>query len=397
MTKRLYKYGTALALLLSLCATAQPPVEARLDSVPRDGFYRVVLTPVLSRFARTDLADVRIRDSRNEPVPYRLERSLGHSTFSWLQYPIAALRQEAGRTSITFQVPEPKSSGFMLNVRNSAARRGAQLTGSNDGRTWYSLRDSFLVEPAPDASGIAALQLTYPVNSYRYIRLDLNNGKDAPLEPLYAGRPMGEPRPENWNGGQRLSFEQSGDSGTTRILLHNPDRWPLEKLGFAISRPRFFARNCSIRDARDGHVLASGVLTSNQRELLLEPTRASLLEIIIENGDNPRLQVDSILGSQRRYLLAAYLERGQQYRISAGDSNAAAPRYDLSGFSNAAIDTAREISIGAVRLLPAARATGKNDQRTWIWIALCIGILVLGAASFSLLRDVKRGTAGGAD
>ncbi|RYY89631.1 MAG: hypothetical protein EOO15_05655 [Chitinophagaceae bacterium] len=389
---RQYKYGLAFVLAVgSLAATAQPRVEAMLDTVPRDGFYRVALAPGLMRYTRTDFGDIRIRDEKGEPVPFEVRRRLGKSTYSFLTVPIARIEDTGTRTLVTFQIPGARSSGFQVFFTNTSAQRRAVLTGSNDRASWYSLTDSFVIAPksVPEGgSGTATLTLHYPANTYRYVRLEINNGATAPLNIEQAGVFMGEPEPELWNAKRRLPFSDSTVGGTTIVQIANPRHEFLEQVFINVTRPRLFRRNVVLRDPSTGRELAIGMLDNKQTRLIFPATRATALELFIENGDNPRLQIDSIEGNQRLYDIIAFLEKGHRFTLGAGDSTATMPAFDLAGFTDSARNFAQPVSYGPIRVSAATKP--EKDHRSWIWIALVIGIGMLGWFSYSLLRDMQR-------
>ncbi|RYY41734.1 MAG: DUF3999 family protein [Chitinophagaceae bacterium] len=386
----LYKYGLLVCAIACFNTASAQRVEATLDSVQADGFYRITVTPALSIHSRTDLADLRIRDERGQAVPYRLSRSVALSTFSCLQVPIVLVAQEGPRSAILFELAQP-STGFQVFFSNTSAQRRASLSGSNDRAHWYSINDSFSLAPASTREGIAAAQLEYPRSTYRYIKLELYNGTSAPLQPLRAGIFMGEPHPQIWMEPANLTFSDSTIAGKSFMVIHNPRGLLLEKILMKVARPKFFTRNVSVLDAQ-GNYWASGVLTNGQQELEIPATHAKQLKLLIENGESPRLEAVSVRGSQRKYELITYLERGRRYMLAAGDSNAAAPSYDLSGFSDSATARAQPLGLGEPVVIKDAPQRG--DGRHWVWIALVAGAIVLGWVAFSLLRDVQRGKPG---
>lgn len=382
----LYKYGLLVSGILMSAAASAQKVQARIDSVPSDGFYRILVSPELARHTRTDLGDIRIRDEQEQPVPYRLERRLGYSTYSWLELPIVAVEQDSAHTRIVFAMKQPSSSGFELFFANTTAQRRAALSGSNDRRQWYSLDDSLLLAPVRRDAGTAHAHIAYPPSKYRYIRLELYNGKSAPLEPLNAGIFMGEPRPQVWNMPDSLSFADSSSGGRSFIRINNEAGNLMERLLLEVQRPKFFSRNVTLLDEQ-GRLWTTGVVTNQQRELEFPPTRARTMTLIVENSENPRLELVRISAQQRAYELIAYLEAGRHYRISAGDSSATAPAYDLSGFSDSATGRAQPVGFGNLEQLVEQK---QSDQRPWIWIALIAGAGMLAWFAFSLLRDVQR-------
>ncbi|RYD95003.1 MAG: DUF3999 family protein [Sphingobacteriales bacterium] len=390
----LYKYVWAAAFaLLSLATAAQPRVEAKLDTVPRDGFYRVWLQPDLARYAQHRFADLRLRNAKGEPVPYRIDTAReGYSTFGYPTYfPLLSVQHDSDRSTLIFEVPTARSSGFALELNNSEAQRRVSISGSNDRNQWYSLRENFLLAPLVATESVLGRQnISYPLSDYRYVRLVLFNGREAPLEPKMAYTYATFVTPPKWLSMGRLPARVFDSSGSTYVRIGNPGRVRLERLRLDVSRPRFFARNVTVTEGSKGRLLASMAVTESQRELQLEVTKAPELLLRIERGDNPSLQVDSITGEQRAYTMLTYLEKGRTYTLSAGDSKVIAPVYDLSGFRSPATDSAATIGYGPLRILPEPAAQKERDNRIWIWIALGVGILVLGWFSYSLLRDVQR-------
>lgn len=382
----LYKYGTLLLLLFSLAASAQPRVEARLNPVARDSFYKVELGSDLTRYTRPDFGDLRLWDERGAPVPYRVVTNTGISTFSFLVIPIARVEEDSTSTSTTFRIPAIPSSGFEVNFANTKTQRRATLTGSNDGIHWYSFTDSFLLTPKPEGTGIASASLSYPASNFRYIRLQVHNGRAAPLHLLQAGILMGNPYPEDWLTGMRLPFREEVRGHQSIFRIDNARHALLERLDFSISHPKQFTRNVTLRDDQ-GRELAFGVLMNFQSGFTFPATQAASLQLVVENGDNPRLQVDSIVATQRSHLLLAYLEKGHTYRLEAGDSTARRPNYDLSGLTDSARWTAATLTYGPLRKLAVKQSAKSSDNRLWLWLALVAGVAVLIAVSVSLLRE----------
>jgi hypothetical protein len=380
-------------LLLPFLAAAQPRVKATLSPVGADSFYRVFISPELSSWARADLSDLQLKDGAGAPVPYLLDTLTGFSSFSLINYPLLSVRQDSARTSIELSVPEDGTDHFLVQFAATAARRPAALSGSNDRDHWYSIRDDISLLPETrGTTGTATQELTFPFSRYRYLRLDILNGKAAPLLPVLAGRIAGGTAPAAWNARQRYNFSRIDSPGHSFIRIYNPKAVLLERLTIAISRPTYFARNVTVSALRNNRwePVTGQVLATGQTELMLPAIKDELLELSIENGDNPPLQIDSVAGTQRRYYLVAHLEKGQRYQLFAGDASAHAAQYDLAAFRDRIPSAPPELSY-SIEVLPAPAATAKQGSgKAWIWVALLAGIAVLGWLTWSLLRDMKK-------
>jgi hypothetical protein len=382
-----------LLLLLPFFATAQPRVKATLPPVPADSFYRLFISPELSSWTRADLSDLQLKDGAGQPVPYLLDTLTSVSSFSLINYPLLSVRQDSARTTIELSVPESGTDHFLIQFAATAARRPATLSGSHDRQRWYSIRDDIPLMPEPRGnSGLATQEITFPYSRYPYLRLAIANAREAPLLPVLAGRISGGTAPAAWNARQRYNFSQIDSPGHSYLRIYNPKGILLERLTVGIRKPAYFSRNVTVSALRNNHwvPVAGQVLATGQTELLLPSIKDELIELAIENGDNPPLQVDSVAGTQRRYYLVAHLEKGQTYVLYAGDATAHAPQYDLAAFRDRIPSAAPELSY-TLEQLPHPDAAGKKgSNRIWIWVALILGIGLLAWLTLGLLKDVKR-------
>ncbi|WP_165871384.1 DUF3999 family protein [Flaviaesturariibacter flavus] len=382
-----------LLALLPLWALAQPRVRAVLDPVGADGFYRIFVSPELSSWARADRSDLQLRDSAGTPVPYLPDTLTSFSSFSFINYPLLLVRNDSARTAIELSVPENGTESFFMQFAATAAQRPAALSGSNDRQRWYSIEDYIGLKPeVRDQRGVAVQDFRFPFSRYRYLRLEITNGKTAPLLPVVAGRISGGTAPAAWDVRQRYNFSQADSPGRSLVRIYNPKGMLVERLTIAVRKPLYFARNVTVSALRANRwePIATQVLATGQTELLLPPVKDELLELSVENGANPPLQVDSIDGAQRRYYVVAHLEKGQSYYLYAGDPEARPVNYDLAAFRDRIPVSPPELGYRIERLAQPGAGAGKKSSRIWIWIALTAGIGLLAWLAMSLLRDLKR-------
>ncbi|RYZ22500.1 MAG: DUF3999 family protein [Chitinophagaceae bacterium] len=381
-----------LVLSLPLWAAAQPRVRALLAPVEADGFYRIFVSPELSSWARADRSDLQLRDSAGAPVPYLPDTLTSFSSFSFINYPLLAVHHDSLRTGVELSVPEAGTESFFMQFAATAAQRPAALSGSNDRRTWYSIEDYIELKPeVRDQRGVAVQHFHFPYSRYRYLRLEIFNGKTAPLLPVVAGRISGGTAPAAWDVRQRYNFSQADSPGRSLVRVYNPRGVLVERLSIRVRKPLYFARNVTVSALRANRwePIATQVLATGQTELLLPPVKDELLELSIENGANPPLQIDSIDGAQRRYFLVAHLEKGQSYYLYAGDPTAEPADYDLAAFRDRIPSSPPELGY-RIEQLAQPEAPGGKSSRIWIWIALAAGIGLLVWLTLSLLRELKK-------
>ena len=138
--------------------------------------------------ARDDLADLRIRDEHGREVAYFVREATSVSRGRDFEpYPIELIRRTF-QTDIRIQTDGERISSFTVRVKHADTNKKAILKGSNDGESWYAVRDRFrFSEQAEVHETEALLTVSFPVSDYRYYLLSINDSLSAPLNILSVG------------------------------------------------------------------------------------------------------------------------------------------------------------------------------------------------------------------
>ncbi len=89
-----------IALLVSCCATAQQfQYTAMLDTVGKDGFYSIPVSPELSSYIKTDLSDIRIADEKNQWIPHIINWSLKNIDVDNVYYELPVIKKKNTKNS----------------------------------------------------------------------------------------------------------------------------------------------------------------------------------------------------------------------------------------------------------------------------------------------------------
>ncbi|GAA4317312.1 hypothetical protein [Flaviaesturariibacter amylovorans] len=389
----LYKGLLALALGAGSVATAQPRVQARLEAVPRSGWYRLALTTAFTAHCRPDLSDLRLRDDRGNTVAYLLDSAAAVSGYSYVRCPLLAMRTDSVHSFIELEVPPPGTGTLLVQFANTSARRTAHLSGSHDRRQWYSIAEHLELSPTAVSEAITQQSFTFPFSRYPYLRLQVRNNGMDPMEILEAGYSTGRAAPAPMEPLGALSLRRHDSAGHTRLHLRNGNGNLLERIRITVEGAPYFLRNSTLYAVRGGRevYVTNFLLSPGQTELLFATLNDTTLVLVIENGDNPPLRISGADAFQRSRSLRAWLEGGMQYTLQAGDPEARAPRYDLSAFRDTLPQAVATLAYGAPEPLGQVASPKAADQGIrWIWVAVVAGAAVLLLLTAGLLRDMKK-------
>src|SRR3569623_277910 len=149
-----------LFLLLSalLCGNlhAQFKNKAALQPVVKTGFYAINITPELSSYLKADFSDLRVLDDKDKQVPYIIRSITPPVNINSNGYqPLTIVKNELGDSGKTVLVIENQgkqnTGNLVLLIRNASVSRTANLSGSDDGKKWYSVVENISLQKTYDA------------------------------------------------------------------------------------------------------------------------------------------------------------------------------------------------------------------------------------------------------
>ncbi|CAA9211288.1 MAG: hypothetical protein AVDCRST_MAG95-130 [uncultured Adhaeribacter sp.] len=383
--------------------------RATIAPVREAAFYKILLPPGITAHLNRDLADLRLYDAQNHEVPYlpQHEEAVQVKKLFKPYQVVSNVRQQNRGTSLVLRNPaRNKINNISLLLKNTNVQKMAALSGSNDGQNWYGIEDQYWLHSLYSQSATAEVKmLDFPLSDYEYYKLDINDSASAPLNILSAGyydtyRENGKYTPV-----PQLKFTQT-DSTDHKTYLKFTASGPvlLDKLDLTITAPGLYRRPATLCERRTyrkrrrqytrWEPIAQYVLKSDSENSLPVPAlRSQEFYLIIENGDNGPLRIETATGyGLNRYLVAA-LEPGNAYELRFGNEQATAPTYDLAYFKN-------KIPAGSAVLVPQnitiAAKTAKPNRATWftnkniIWAAILGVIALLGYMSYRMLNETAK-------
>jgi hypothetical protein len=348
------KFGFAGLLIAAfLCAESfgeMTPNEWRFSQaidVPATGLVRVNVPPETLNAARPDLADVRIADSAGRELPYLIDRPMPRRE--------SVLRSQELRTAL-----EPTATRITLTTGTRSVLKGVtfetppgvefikavSVEGSHDGATWLQLATDKPIFRM--AGGATNPSVSFSDGVWEFLRLTIDDSRtaavpftgvllqvaetNAPAEPFSLTI---KTRDES-SGVTRLSVDLGAMNLTVGSLgIETTD--PLFLRPVTIAVPELADDNISEQTLCVGSVYRvdfNGKVESQVEIPIDSQIHGRELILLIGNGDSPPLVINAVHGSRRVTNLLFFAREAGRYQLLSGNSQCAAPRYDLSELDN---------------------------------------------------------------
>lgn len=416
------KRNSKLLLAAFCCVTALkiyaqlPGYTAVLDSVKTPGFYQLHITPELSACLKTDLADLRIKDDRGNEVPY-ITRSLlplfNQTVFNEFKI-LSNERNDSGNSVLVIENgglplkignhPANTINEIVLFIKNTSASRYASLSGSNNSKEWYSINDRFLLSRTYQGSrDYFVSEIQFEAADYKYFKLVIDNENSDPLNIIKAGSyaDIALQRLPSFliNPAAKISQKDSTDK-FSYITVEQPLPFQTDKIAIAAGGTRFFKRNVllylpendSSQKPMSPAAASFTISSAGLNEFAVKKFRSKFFYLVIENADNPPLQISAVTCMQEPFCAVAYFENNRAYHIEMGNDTAIAPVYDLASFKDSIAAAVPLIKAGPVQKTTGAAATVRNNtgNNRWLWPSIAVALLVLALLTFKLLAEMKK-------
>lgn len=381
--------------------------QAVLPKVETDGFYQIHLQPSLIAKSSKSFADIRILNHKKRFSPYIFgNRLVLNNQTSFIVFPKLKSLNEAD--TITSFIAENKArltiNQLVLALRNIAVIRTVNLSGSDDLKKWYAIKENILLQEAASGdqnNGTYQQQLNFPSSTYRYLKVEINNGKKESVAILQAGIYKQQTVKPNYVKLDDPVITQKDSGSVSRITIKFNDNYQINKLHLTLGGQKYYKRNIRLYDV--GKHSKTSVIDTVISSLLVPElylsVKTNMIELLITNGDNPPLVINNVTAYQLDQSLISYLEKDQEYHILFGDDQAAAPDYDLKFFADSLQQDLKQITPAAISPNPLYQPVITKKQQpvkndflpAWvIWLAIAAAAAVLIFLTFRMTQEVKK-------
>ena len=408
-----------LLIALTIClmageGLAQTPTfvaEATLPAVTKDGFYEVEIVPALAVYLNESFGNIRLYDAQHHEVPYLLrEESARYYAGQFTPYEILEKKQEEGCcTSLILHNPKQSElNSIQLIIRNAEVTKEATLLGSDDRKQWFALKQHFSLSPAANANGTSEVKIVdFPLSNYRYYSLRIADSTSAPLNILNAGYTE-DSRVEEAKFTEvpvrKITTGQKTGEKNTYVTIRFDTARLVDKLELKMKGAPYFLRHAVLYEPQQRVSKKGETSTYYNRveEMEVNSHHPTTLEfpalkvkeflIVIDNQDNPPLEVAEAKPYQRRRYLTAYLKSGTTHTVDVGQESLSTPAYDLAFFKDSIPDQPQVVHAGVITVFEQKQAETSPTfftTKAFIWVAVIGVIAVLGFMSVKLLKETN--------
>jgi hypothetical protein len=399
------RFHKIIAVIIGACLCMQVRAQqafqykAGMDTVPQDGFYQVNLVPSIIASMQPAMADIRILDNTGKQVPYILKSDLPafrENKFTGL--PIISNKMEADKQVhvVIENTGKRLLNELVLVIKNTDANRMATLSGSDDNKNWYIIKENIYLNNFFSATAGTFIQaLVFPNSNYAFFKITINGKNILPVNVVKAGI-----YEETFINGKYLPLPNpvllQKDSGNqySYIFIQFNSNYFIDRFELQVKGSRFYKRNMVVYggSAAQPVELASYTLTTDAPAIYGIAAKTNHLLLKIRNDDNPPLQITNIAAFQLNRYLLTYLNKGTSYHLVWGDSGAPAPSYDLEAFKDSIGNNATVIGYGSIQKnnIPLQQQPIASNNKWLIWLAIAIVIIVLLALTYKLTKEVNK-------
>ena len=355
-------------------------------------------------------ADLRLLDSNHQEVPYIMRKEALTSMHRFFkEYPIIVNQPEPNGTSVVvFENPQKEEiNQFNFVVKNTAVNKLARLSGSNDQKNWYLVRDHISLHALHNSENTKELKLlNFPLVDYSYFKLEVNDSNSLPIQ----FEKVGYYDYQSVNGlmtNTPLKLVSLLDSNkVTYTHLKFDSRTRMERIRIMVSEPEFYYRKIHFKvkrttTDRKGKIkvhweyIGSYYLDSNSENIFnLGEKNLQNLYLEIENGDDRPVHIVGANSFLLKNYLVAELDSGMTYSLLFGNQKARSPKYDLRHFANNIPEKLPIVKMSELISKPTYSITTASmhwyDNKYVIWAIIGALGIVLGFISFSMIKEMSQ-------
>ena len=377
--------------------------EVRLPPPNPKRYYYLRLDQEVFRYARPDLADLRLVDNRGLEVSYVLE--VRNEEPRWDRYlPQVSLEGkdlvlDLGRSGL-------QHNQVLVLTPATNFRGRAAVFGSDDGQEWRPLAADLAVFDYTGQVHASRLRLDYPTTTCRYLQLVFSLDRGAITDPG-AEVMMVRTIAAEYQDLADIEYSCAPDPGQNdtvcRLKLH---KLPVSRISIVAGDDGFF-RAARVLDGQGRELSAACLYRYPDRDLVrenlslsLRETQADELILRIRNFDDQPLAITSIRAETTARDLVFRAGPDDGLRLYLGNALARAPVYDLNMLMNRAKPEPRPVwaELGPVESNPDLAAppppeplpAAPMDYSDLMWPGLLLTALALGALIINSVRQMRR-------
>lgn len=401
-----------LLLILSGQLSAQADsylYKRKLDNIPAAGYFSIDLQPeVLANMKSTnsDLRIYNITEKDTVEIPFHIqyfgtyveesEISYERINDSYNQKCCSYLTLKLGKKQVVNRIN--------LDVEENNFDKRVMVEGSNDNKQWFTIAEHLRIVRFKNGSeNYTYSQLEIPNSEFSYIRLKFDDDS-SPRITVKSANAFEDVTVEGKYipiSNSRISQTENKKEKISEVIVEYPMNYQFDYITLKSDATSDYYRNINIyrsagtfttaKGEQDSWVaVGSGVLTSKEDyRFYLFNTQTRKLKIEIVNYDDQPVKISEVKAFAMQIRLAAQLPASSNIYLFYGKEGDTGPVYDMAHFQEKIPENLTAINYGPeeVKLLPLkAGKEGLITNKTWLWIAMAVVIILIGYFALSMLK-----------
>lgn len=401
-----------LLITLNICFASivwgQDKYTSDLEDVKASGFKKVLLDSKLIGNATTDLRDLRLYDKQRQEIPYYIEKEERLEVKkNFHTYQILINEQKGKETVIMLHNPNLDTiQDLSVQINNASVKKHMTLLGSDDKVRWFVVKQRSVIRSINNQDDIYEMKLLhFPKVAYEYLRINIDDSTSLPIKVNEIGYYTKDREKGKYNMVTDLTWSQYDSVKTkqTVVKLNFGQHYRIDQLDLKFEGEPYFYRKVALckkqvrqfrkreKEIYFQHLRTFYISSDAPNEVFFDALLVDDLYLLIENEDNPSIQLKSAEVKHLSQYLVANLKDGTEYSLSFGDNKKDRPRYDIDYFKNSISDDVPVIGMKEITKIDVEKKKLEDffQQKTWIWLGLGIAGIVMVFISLNMLKEMK--------
>ena len=382
--------------------------KATIEKIQQDGFYKIQITPEVLSAAKNNLDFLRIQDKNNYEVPYVVHSDLNGdlSQFQLLEIISKTVVKDSISSFVINNYNDKDNGKLALVISNSKINKLYNLSGSNDQKEWFGLvANQMLTDLNNDNATVVEKTIFFPVNNYKFLKLDLIDKRSLPVNLINVGYFKGEKTAsenvilKDFNfqiienkkeKNSTINFTASNFQKVTGISIQITNKLYSRNATLFINKTEKIKKQTrNFRQTILNFVLSSNSTNSIELEGFFEKN----FSIEIENNDNQPLSISTINVLQKPLYLISDLKMNSNYKLII-DSTLSKPQYDLEGFIKESTKDYPKVTLSNLQEVSTTQINASYkpfwQSKAFMWMCIVFAIAIIGYFAVGLLQDMKK-------
>ena len=399
-------FSLLLALFLGLIHQAQT-YKGNLEPIKQNSFHRISLNPDIRSVMGNNLDFVRIKDAKNNEIPFiEFISKSKNSDFQGFNI-ISNLSNDKESIFIIENKKTEDIELLTLKIANNDLQKTYSISGSNDQKDWFGLVNNQQIGEMAQTNGtFVEKDFVFPRNNYKFLKFVFSNKNSLPINVLSFGsyKSRKQYAEKAILQGFEQKIKQKKKKKKTVIHIKFPEKQMVDAILFKITSPSFYLRNATIKvlktkinknkkEKYEAEIADFQLNSKLVNQFSLTNLYEKEFNIELENQDNQPLEISKIQLFQEPLNIVADLKSGESYQIEI-DSTLETPQYDLANFSDKIPNNLPEVNILNFKksINSENLETGKSfwQSSLFMWICIVFAVVVILYFAAGMLKDMGK-------